>query len=121
MSDYLKIFENSQLKSVTKPWGNFKLLTQNEKTTIKIISIDAGNRTSLQLHLKRSEKWYVLEGIGIATLEKEYPLTVHDEMFIPAKTPHRLEAIIDLKILEISYGDFDEDDIVRLEDDYSRK
>lgn len=120
MSEYLKKFEINYSKSVSKPWGSFKLLIQSKKITIKIISINAGNRTSLQLHEKRSEKWYVLEGIGIGTLEKEYPLKVNDEMFIPVKTPHRLEAITDLIILEISYGDFDESDIIRLDDDYSR-
>ena len=41
---------------IDKPWGNFVKLTDNEKTTVKIISINAGNRTSLQFHEHRSEK-----------------------------------------------------------------
>lgn len=45
---------------------------------------------------------------------------VGDELVIPKTKPHRLEAITDLTILEISFGEFDELDIVRLEDDYCR-
>jgi hypothetical protein len=36
------------------------------------------------------------------------------------KTVHRLEATTDMKILEISFGLFQESDIKRLEDDYVR-
>jgi mannose-1-phosphate guanylyltransferase len=44
-----------------------------------------------------------------------------DEVIIPRKTIHRLEgANADAIILEISTGDFDEKDIIRLEDDYNR-
>lgn len=105
---------------VTKPWGFYKLLTQNEKTTVKILSLKGGRRTSLQLHQNRSEKWYVLKGEGIVTLEKTQKLKIGDEVFISKTQPHRLEAITDLMILEISFGLFDELDILRLEDDYDR-
>jgi mannose-1-phosphate guanylyltransferase len=110
----------SSLMSVTKPWGSFKLLTKNEKTTVKIISLNAGNRTSLQLHNHRSEKWLVLKGEGIVTLEKPRRVKISDEIHIPVNTSHRIEAITDLTILEISYGIFDELDILRLEDDFGR-
>ena len=42
--------------------------------------------------------------------------------FIPRRTPHRLSAIGEepVRILEISFGEFDEEDIVRLEDLYGR-
>lgn len=54
---------------VNKPWGSFEQLTDNETTTIKIITILAGHRTSLQFHEHRSEKWYVLNGEGYAILD----------------------------------------------------
>jgi len=110
----------NNLMSITKPWGSFKLLTKNEKTTVKIIMLNAGNRTSLQLHNHRFEKWFVLKGEGIITLEKPKQVKIGDEIFIPVKTPHRIEAITDFTILEISYGLFDELDILRLEDDFGR-
>lgn len=48
-------------------------------------------------------------------------LQTGETVTIPKKTIHRLiGAGTDAIILEISTGDFDEKDIVRLEDDYSR-
>lgn len=105
---------------VKKPWGSYKLLTKNEKTTLKILSLNAGSRTSLQLHQNRDERWHILKGTGIAILDTNQTLSVGDELFIPKKQPHRIHAITDLTILEISYGLFDEQDILRLEDDYCR-
>ncbi len=107
-------------KRINKPWGFFEKLTDNEKTTVKIISINAGNRTSLQFHEHRSEKWYVLSGEGYAINPDKTKIKIGDKLFISKTTVHRLEAITDMKILEISFGDFDELDIKRLEDDYSR-
>jgi mannose-6-phosphate isomerase-like protein (cupin superfamily) len=105
---------------INKPWGFFEQLTNNEKTTIKLITIKANNRTSLQLHKYRSEKWYILSGEGIVLVPDKKRVKPGDEIFISQNTPHRLEAIIDMKILEISFGQFDESDIVRIEDDYFR-
>ncbi len=105
---------------VTKPWGNYNLFTKNEKTTVKIISLDAGHRTSLQFHRYRTEKWFVIKGTGIAHLLTKHDLKPGVELVIPKTKPHRLEAVTDLSVLEISYGKFDESDIVRLDDDYCR-
>lgn len=105
---------------VSKPWGHFKVLTENETTSVKIITIHAGKRTSLQVHQKRDEKWYILEGKAIATTEANHTLITGDEIFIPKQQPHRLLAVTNLKLLEISFGEFDESDIQRLQDDYSR-
>lgn len=105
---------------VNKPWGFFEQLTDNETSTIKIITILAGNRTSLQFHENRSEKWYVLSGKGYASLKEMQKIQTGDEIVIPKKAIHRLEAVTDMKILEISFGIFDESDIKRLEDDYAR-
>ena len=105
---------------INKPWGFFEQLTDNETTTIKVITILAGNRTSLQFHEHRSEKWYVLKGEGHAILESKKKIQTGDEISIPKKAVHRLEAVTDMKILEISFGLFQESDIKRLEDDYVR-
>ena len=105
---------------VNKPWGYFEKLTDNEKTTVKVITILAGHRTSLQFHENRSEKWYVLNGEGYAILEDKKKIQTGDEISIPIKAVHRLEATTDMKILEISFGLFQESDIKRLEDDYVR-
>ena len=45
-----------------------------------------------------------------------------EELFIPRETIHRLSTVGNeaVRILEISFGQFDEEDIVRLEDVYGR-
>ena len=45
-----------------------------------------------------------------------------EKLFIPRETIHRLSADgkNEVRILEISFGEFDENDIVRLEDVYGR-
>jgi mannose-6-phosphate isomerase len=45
-----------------------------------------------------------------------------EKIFIPRETVHRLSAIAEesVRVLEVSFGEFDEDDIVRLEDVYGR-
>ncbi len=105
---------------IIKPWGFFEQFTDNETTTVKLITINAGNRTSLQYHEHRSEKWVVINGEGYALLPEKKSIKQGDELFISKTTVHRLEAITDMKILEISYGKFNESDIKRLEDDYNR-
>ena len=107
-------------KKINKPWGYFEQLTDNEKSTVKIISINEGNRSSLQFHEHRSEKWYVLSGEGYAMNPNKRKINPGDKIYISKTTVHRLEAVTDMKILEISFGNFQESDIKRLEDDYNR-
>lgn len=105
-----------------KPWGSFEEFTLNESSTVKIIRVAPGMRFSLQTHQHRSEFWCVVEGSGVATVgEEEHPVIVGDELEIPANTPHRLQGGENgIAVLEISIGDFDENDIMRLADDFGR-
>jgi mannose-6-phosphate isomerase len=45
-----------------------------------------------------------------------------EKLFIPRETVHRLSSVGEgeARVLEISFGEFDEDDIVRLDDVYGR-
>ena len=104
-----------------KPWGYFEQLTDNQVSTVKLITIRKGERTSLQSHKLRSERWYILDGHGRATIRNDTVTIKHgDQLFIPNTVPHRLEATKDMRILEISFGLFQESDITRFEDDYGR-
>ena len=63
-----------------------------------------------------------MDGPAKITLgKKTFEAKKGDEFFIDKKTNHRIEALgKDVHILEISFGKFDEKDIVRIEDDYGR-
>ena len=108
---------------VEKPWGRFEQYTHNLPCTVKIITVVPGGALSRQYHKKRDELWVVLDEGACVELDGEvlYP-GVEEKLFIPRETVHRLSSVGEerLRILEISFGEFEEDDIVRLEDIYGR-
>lgn len=105
-----------------RPWGKFEQFCHNEKVTVKILTVNPNSKLSLQYHNKRDEFWKVIEGSGQIVLgNKIINVKTDDEYLIPKKTNHRIITTLNkLKILEISYGEFDENDIVRISDDYNR-
>lgn len=105
-----------------RPWGSFERFVANEVSTIKILHVLPGKRFSLQKHAHRSEFWRVVEGSGTLTLgEEEREVTVGDEVSIPVGTLHRLRGGPNgIKVLEIISGDYDEEDIEHIEDDFGR-
>ena len=105
-----------------RPWGAFVEFTHNTPSTVKIITVNPGEALSLQSHKKRDEFWHVLSGDGIATIGGEQKQAAAGaEFFVPRETNHRLAGgSLPLMILEISFGEFDEGDIIRLEDRYGR-
>jgi mannose-6-phosphate isomerase-like protein (cupin superfamily) len=108
---------------VQKPWGKFEQFTHNEKTTVKILTINKKGILSLQYHAKRSEFWKVISGHPIITIGKKViSAKPGDEFNIAKRKTHRIEAKDGaVQVLEIAHGDFKETgDIVRLEDIYGR-
>jgi mannose-1-phosphate guanylyltransferase len=105
-----------------RPWGRFESFALNEQCTVKLVYLDGDKRLSLQYHNNRSEFWQVIVGPVKVQLEKDTKiLNAGESITIPKKTIHRLiGAGPNAVILEISRGEFDESDIVRLEDDYKR-
>lgn len=105
-----------------RPWGKFEQFTTNEKSTVKLLYVKKGKRLSYQYHKGRSEFWHVLSGRIIVTLNtKQIQLRRGGEISIPTKAKHRIKGLEDSVVLEISSGKFDENDVVRLEDDFKRK
>lgn len=108
--------------TVSRPWGSFERITHNKLSTVKVIYVNKGEQLSLQYHNHRDEFWKVLLGTPVFTIGDDMvDSKVGDEYQIPAKKQHRISAPNDdVVILEVATGDFDEDDIVRLEDKYNR-
>jgi mannose-6-phosphate isomerase-like protein (cupin superfamily) len=108
-----------------RPWGNFQRLFTNigeASVSAKILTVNPHSRLSLQYHQKRSERWTVINGIAEVQIEKNYyrllPGATAD---IPIGTAHRLGSKDSItQVLEVSIGYLDENDIVRLEDDFGR-
>lgn len=108
--------------TVSKPWGGFEELTLNEKTTVKILTVNPGEELSLQAHEHRHEWWIVLdEAMQVVIDDTKLILGKGEEVYIPAGTKHRVIGLSrPCRWLEISYGEFLEADIERFDDKYGR-
>jgi len=109
-------------KSDKRPWGNFRRFTLNEKSTVKILSVKPEQENSLQKHKKRSEFWSIIDGPAKVTIGKKTTRAkAGDEFFIKQGQLHRIGAYKKpVRVLEVSFGTFDESDITRVEDKYGR-
>ena len=106
-----------------RPWGSFERLTHNETSTVKVIVVEPGNRLSLQRHQHRSELWQILDGpVDIEVDDRTWAAQVGEQVWVPQGATHRMgnSGTSSARVLEVAFGDFDEDDIERLADDYAR-
>jgi mannose-6-phosphate isomerase len=113
----------TKLEHVERPWGLFETFAKNEPCTVKVITVEPGRQLSLQYHHERDEYWRILDaGLEVTVGEETVRAEPGDEFFIPRGDLHRLACRGDApaRLLEVAFGRFDEDDIVRVEDDYGR-
>jgi mannose-6-phosphate isomerase len=112
----------SRIVEDRRPWGRFRRYTHGDATTVKIITVAAGQALSLQRHHHRDELWVVLDpGLQVRIGDEVIDAAVGDEFLIPRGTLHRVAAgATDARFLEVAFGRFDEDDIERVEDRYGR-
>jgi len=105
-----------------RPWGKFEQFTLNEKSTVKIITVNPKKRLSLQTHKSRKEFWYFLDNPAKVTIgNKTKTVKKGSTILIPKGTKHRVQALSKpARFLEIAFGNFNEKDIKRLEDDFGR-
>ncbi len=109
---------------VHRPWGWYEGIDEGERFKVKRIMVQPGEKLSLQKHHHRAEHWIVVQGTAKVTLENhEVLLTENQSTYIPLGQIHRLEnpGKIPLHLIEVQSGTYlGEDDIVRIEDIYSR-
>jgi len=113
-----------QPRRVEKPWGWELIWALSEHYCGKLIFVRAGHALSLQLHEVKDESWYVQKGraeleLGSAGDERRRTVIGPGDAFrFRPGTVHRVRALEDTTILEVSTPQLD--DVVRLEDDYGR-
>ncbi|MGL5859545.1 MAG: phosphomannose isomerase type II C-terminal cupin domain [Angustibacter sp.] len=113
----------ASVEVVHRPWGEFQQLVHNTPVTVKILTVAPGRRLSLQRHARRGELWQVVDGPVEVTVEDRTWMAQPDEqVWIPVGAIHRLgnPGTRPGRVLELAFGDFDEDDIERLQDDFAR-
>ena len=115
-----------EVKRVEKPWGHELIWALSETYCGKVLFVKAGAALSLQFHKEKDESWLVQSGrvklelgdVGQKLLSEEVIGAGAAFRYRPG-TVHRVTAIEDTTILEVSTPHLD--DVVRLEDLYGRE
>jgi mannose-6-phosphate isomerase-like protein (cupin superfamily) len=121
MNDHL--FDHLPVKHVPKPWGYELIFAKTERYVGKILHINRGESLSLQFHEIKEETLFVVAGELKLTIEvdgdrREVMLRSGEAFHIPPRMVHRMEAVEDTDVAEVSTPEID--DVVRLEDRYGR-
>jgi mannose-6-phosphate isomerase len=107
-----------------RPWGSWQVLDEGPGFKVKRIVVKPHSRLSYQTHEHRAEHWVVVAGKASCVLEGETCYAgPGDCVEVPVGAAHRIMNDGDetLVIIEVQRGEYtEEDDIVRLEDDYGR-
>lgn len=109
---------------VHRPWGWYQTMDLGERFRVKRIQVTPGKKLSLQKHHHRAEHWVVVKGTAEVTRDHEV-LTVreNESVYLPLGCVHRLAnpGKIAVEIIEVQTGAYlEEDDIIRIEDDFGR-
>jgi mannose-6-phosphate isomerase-like protein (cupin superfamily) len=129
------VIDESQAEQFTKhffPDEDFEKLKISEKLSPKILMVAPHKRLSWQYHHRRAEIWRCIEGeVAVATSntdieDQKHILKVGDKIKLKQGKRHRLIGLDGWGVVaEIwqhtdSTNPSDEDDIVRLQDDFGR-
>lgn len=111
------------ITKIEKPWGYELIWGKTENYVGKVLHIAQGHKLSRQFHNLKEETFLVQSGemmleIGLKDQLVTHHLKAGDNFHCPPKTVHRMIAITDVDVIEVSTNHLD--DVVRLEDDYGR-
>ena len=109
---------------VEKPWGYELHWAKTDRYVGKLIHVNAGHALSLQYHNLKDETIYLQSGRLLFEIQEGGELVKREmlpgeRVHITPKTIHRMTAIEDSDIFEVSTPELH--DVVRLEDRYGRK
>jgi mannose-1-phosphate guanylyltransferase / mannose-6-phosphate isomerase len=109
---------------VHRPWGWYQTMDLGDRFRVKRIVVKPGKKLSLQKHHHRAEHWVVVRGTAEVTRDNEVVVVRENEsIFLPLGCMHRLAnpGKIPVEIIEVQTGSYlEEDDIIRVEDDFGR-
>ena len=116
------------VQKLEKPWGHEIRWATNDKYLGKILHIKRNRRLSTQYHEIKDETIYVSRGVLIVNIglkpdgqpESSFVLSQGESFRVKPNTIHRFCAPPDgyVELIEVSTPEIE--DVVRLQDDYSR-
>lgn len=114
--------EKPPVAYVERPWGSFYQYANNQEVTVSLMTVQPGQRLSLQSHTARAELWIALDpGAKVEVGEQVYYPQAGEQIWIPVDTPHRLSALErPARVLEVAFGNWQQADVIRYEDDFGR-
>ena len=119
-----KVQEGREHKKIFRPWGNYTSLIEETNWKVKKIVVHSKQSLSLQMHNFRSENWVIINGTAKVEIDSNISiLKPNQSAYIPAGINHRLSnpGNSDLILIEVQSGSYlEENDIVRIEDNYGR-
>ncbi|MEA5117941.1 MAG: hypothetical protein VB036_10030, partial [Propionicimonas sp.] len=103
------------IAETVRPWGRFRQYAHNYPVTVSLMEVEEGRRLSLQSHPGRGELWIVLDdGATVHIGEDQWAPRVGEEIWIPPNCKHRLGSTRGtVRVLEVAFGNWQQDDIVR--------
>jgi len=114
------------VRKVEKPWGHELIWALTGLYCGKVLFVKKGHSLSLQFHREKDESWLVHSGRAKLELGEAGETVLNEEVVAagaafhyPPGTVHRITALEDTTILEVSTSQID--DVVRLEDAYGRE
>jgi len=111
-------------REVYRPWGKYDSIDQGKRYQVKRITVNPGQKLSVQMHHHRAEHWIVVAGTALVSIDGvDTMLSENQSVYIPLGAVHALEnpGKIPLELIEVQSGTYlGEDDIVRFSDRYGR-
>ena len=118
------ILQEWKAPKTQRDWGYYRVLYEhNTQVKVKELTVDPGQRLSMQRHLDRAEHWFVVQGTAtVYTINRKSDeellgeFTTHQHIHVNRHEWHQLCNLTDLplRVVEIQYGvRCDEQDIER--------
>lgn len=114
----------AKITKVEKPWGYELIWARTGDYVGKVLHVNKGHQLSLQYHRTKEETIYLQSGHMTLMFEESPGTLVAVDMLpgdvhhIPPNRQHRMIAVEDCDIFEVSTPQLD--DVVRIQDSYGR-
>lgn len=99
-----------------KGWGKETWIINKPKYCLKILEFKEGKSFSMHYHIMKEETWYISKGklqldyFDLSTAERVIKFLIPGDIVdIAPNIPHKIKALTDAEIIEVSTTHFEED------------